>query len=147
GYSNFSIPNMTHSISFSYKKWKRVPFKEHYRNNIFVYNKPILVIANKYNIEWNEAPLNFFDIETLDKIIKQYGSKYQIIYNRPLSNHISTDNSETLDLNEHSWLREHHPEVLLLDDIYTTHQEKVNNFNHLQLMVYANCEHFISSHG
>lgn len=25
GYKNFEIPNMTHSINFSYKKWKRVP--------------------------------------------------------------------------------------------------------------------------
>lgn len=146
-HSNYSIPNMTHSISFSYKKWKRVPFKAYYRNDIFVYDKPILVIANKYNIEWDGPPLNFFDIETLDKIMSKYGSKYQIIYNRPLSSHIVSDNSEILDLNEHDWIRKHYPETILLEDLYQQHREKVNNFNHLQLLVYSNCEHFISSHG
>ena len=146
-YSNFSIPNMTHSASFSYKKWARVPYKKQYANKLFVYSKPILVIANKYNIEWDNAPLNYLDIPTLDKIIRQFGDKYQIIYNRPLPSQIVTDNSEILDLNEHNWLRENHPEVLLTNDLYQKHKNDVNSFNHLQLMIYANCERFISSHG
>ena len=53
-----------------------------------------------------------------------------------------------MQLNEHAWLRENHPDVLLMDDLYATHYPTlVNNYNHLQLMVYANCDHFISMHG
>ena len=146
-YTNTQMPNMTHSISFDYSKWVMVPFKQYYKNDIFKYSKPTLIIANKYNIEWDNAPLNFIDLKTLDQIIFKFKHKYQIIYNRPLSTQIVSDNSETLDLKEHQWLREQHPEVLLMDDLYRDNKHLVNNFNHLQLLVYANCDRFISAHG
>lgn len=144
---NFEIPNMTHSITFSFQKWARVPLKEHYKNDLFIYDKPILIIANKYNVEWDNPPLNFLDIPTLDKLINLLKSKYQIIYNRPLSTQIVSDNSEIMDLNEYDWLRENHPNVLLMNDLYFQHKASVNSFNHLQLRVYANCDRFISVHG
>lgn len=147
GYDYYDVPNMTHSPSFSYKKWARVPLKSHYKNEVFVYDKPILVIANKYNIEWDKPPINFLNIPALDRIISAYKDKYQIIYNRPLSTQIVLDNSEIMDLGEHDWLRKNHPEVLLMNDLFTQHREKINSFNHLQLMVYANCDRFISMHG
>lgn len=147
-YAHYDVPNMTHSNSYSFRKWAQVPYKAHYRNDVFVYDKPLLVIANKYNIEWDQPPINFLDIPTLDQIIKTYGSKYQIIYNRPLPTQIVQDNSETLQLNEHAWLRENHPGVILMDDLYKQYQPSVvRNYNHLQLMVYANSNHFISMHG
>lgn len=96
---------MTHSNSYSFKKWKTVPYKDFYSNDTFKYGKPTLVIANKYNIEWDQPPVNFFDITTLDAIITQQKHKYQIVYNRPLSGQIVLDNSEILDLNEHDWIR------------------------------------------
>lgn len=146
-YDSYDTPNTTHSISKSYSKWAAVPLKDFYKNDVFVFDKPILVIANKYNMEWDNPPLNYIDIPTLDKIITTYKNKYQIIYNRPLSNHIVEDNSDILDLGEHKWLQEHHPDVLMLSDLYAKHQNSVKNFNHLQLMVYANCEKFVSVHG
>jgi len=147
GYKNFEIPNMTHSINFSYKKWKRVPWRDIYQNDMIKFEKPILLIANKYNMEWDLPPLNFLDIPTLDSLVLQFREKYQIIYNRPLNNQITTDNSDILDLNEYKWLTNKYPEVILMNDLFETYREKVNNFNHLQLMVYANCNHFISVHG
>jgi len=147
GYSNFEIPNMTHNINFTYKKWVKVPFKSQYSNDIFVYNKPLLIIANKFNIEWDNQPINFFSKETLSQIITIFQDEYQIIYNRPLSTQIVTDNSEILDLDEHQWLKNIFPTVIQMQDLYEAHQDKVNNFNHLQLLVYANCSKFISVHG
>jgi hypothetical protein len=138
---------MTHTIHFSTMKWARVPLKEQFTNNIFVYAKPVLIIANKFNIEWKNFPLNFFNIPVLDKIITKYKQDYQIIYNRPNISHIVMDNSDILDLDEYDWIRSEHPEVLLVNDLYKQHGTKVNSFNHLQLLVYANCSHFISVHG
>ncbi|RNI27580.1 hypothetical protein EFA69_15770 [Rufibacter immobilis] len=145
--TRYEFPNMEHSASFSYSKWRRVPYKQHFSNSIFVFEKPILIIANKYNMEWDNPPLNFLSIIDLDNIISTYGQKYQIIYNRPLPSHIVTDNSEILDLQEHAWLKQTHSEVILVDDLYETYRAKVNNFNHLQLLLYANCDRFISMHG
>lgn len=147
-YAHFDVPNMTHSNSYSFRKWAQVPYKTHFKNDIFCYDKPLLVIANKYNIEWDQPPINFLDIPTLDVIIKKYSTKYQIIYNRPQPTQIVEDNSATQQLHEHDWLRKHHPGVILMDDLFAKYYPSVvNNYNHLQLMVYANCDHFISMHG
>lgn len=145
--ADYEIPNMTHSNVFSFKKWSQVPLKQCYKNDVFVYNKPVLVIANKYNIEWDASPLNFFGVPLLSQIFETYKDRYQIIYNRPANTNIVSDNSEILDLNEFEWIRENYPEVILMNDLYVKHKDSVRNFNHLQLMVYANCSHFISVHG
>ncbi len=147
GYDYYDVPNMTHSPTFDFSKWARVPLKSEYRNELFRFGKPLLVIANKYNVEWDKPPINFLDIPALDRIITTFGATHQIIYNRPLTTQIVGDNSETMDLHEHNWLREKHPEVLLMNDLYEQHRERVSSFNHLQLMVYANCDRFISMHG
>jgi hypothetical protein len=92
-------------------------------------------------------PLNFINIPTLDQIFKNFKEKYQIIYNRPQMTQIVADNSEVLDLNEFQWMKKTYPEVILMSDLYRMHEGKVNNFNHLQLLVYSNCMHFLSVHG
>lgn len=144
---NYEIPNARHNVTIDYRKWARVPLKKHYQNNRYTFAKPLLIIANKYNTEWNQSPINFLDIPILDNIISAYKEKYQIVYNRPLSGNITLDNSELLDLNEYAWLREKHPEVLLMNDLYSRDKAAFNNYNHFQLVVYANCSHFISVHG
>ncbi len=144
---SFEIPNMKHSFVFSYKKFTRVPLKNEYKNNLFLYDKPILVIANKYNIEWDGPPVNYIENNLLIEIIENCKDKYQIIYNRPLAAQIVSDSSTILDLHEFELIREKYPDVLLMNDLYSTYKEEVNNFNHLQLMVYANCNKFISVHG
>jgi hypothetical protein len=147
-YAHYNVPNMTHSNSYSFRNWAQVPYKAHYQNDTFVFDKPLLVIANKYNMEWDQPPINFLDIPTLNRLIQTCRDTYQIVYNRPQPTHIVGDNSETMSLNEHAWLRQMHPDVLLMDDLYTRyHPSIVPTYNHLQLMVYANCNHFISMHG
>jgi hypothetical protein len=144
---SYDIPNMAHCFKMSDSKWKQVPLKEHYKNDLFKFGKPILIIANKYNIEWSKPPINYIDLETLHHIFSNYKHKYQIIYNRPQPEQIVPDHSEILHLNEFDWIAKMHPEVLLMSDLFEKHKALVNNFNHLQLMVYANAEHFISAHG
>jgi hypothetical protein len=57
------------------------------------------------------------------------------------------DNSDIYELNELGWIKANHPEVILMDDLYKENKGGAKNFNHLQLLVYANCENFISTHG
>ncbi|MBC3786893.1 hypothetical protein [Spirosoma utsteinense] len=147
GYDYYEVPNMTHSPTFDFTKWARVPLRDQYKNDVFAFDKPLLVIANKYNIEWDKPPVNFLDIPALDRIVTMFKATHQIVYNRPLATQIVGDNSETMDLKEHQWLREHHPEVVQMNDLYEQHRDNVQSFNHLQLMVYANCNRFISMHG
>ena len=147
GNHNFEFPRVLYSQNYNMKKWIRVPLKEMYKNEVYVFNKPALIIANRYNSEWDGEPISFFSIETLDHIITKLKDKYTIIYNRPLPKDIVNDNSNVKDLNEYSWLEERHPEVLLMNKLFETNQVNANNFNHFQLCVYANCSRFISVHG
>lgn len=143
---NFSIPNMSHTLKLNQKKWLPVPLKQQYANKLFCYDKPILVVANKYNREWNDNPINFLSLDTLEQLFKLYSSKYQIIYNRPKLNLIVSDNSEILDFEDTGVLNDY-PSVINMARLFEQQRKLVNNFNHLQLMVYANTEHFISVHG
>ena len=147
GNYNFDLPRILYSNDYNIEKWLPVPLKTTYKNDTYVYEKPILIIANKYNTEWDLPPINYLSIEVLDQIISLLKDRYQIIYNRPLAKDIVNDNSLIYDLQEFEWLQTNHPEVLLLSDLYLENKIGANNFNHFQLCVYANCEHFISVHG
>ncbi len=147
GNYNYETPRILYSHDYDMKKWLAVPLKQHYSNDVYVYDKPILIIANRYNMEWDGPPISFYDIPTLDFIISNLKNDFTIIYNRPRPEHITGDNSAIYDLGEFEWLEQHHPEVLLMQDLWKENKGKANNFNHLQLMVYANASHFISVHG
>lgn len=147
GNYNFETPRVLYSQDYDMTKWEPVPLKEHYKNDIYVFEKPILIIANRYNMEWGGSPISFFSIEVLDYIVKTLGGKYTIIYNRPRPQNITNDNSDIYDLEEFDWLEHNHPEVILMENLFKENKANANNFNHLQLMVYANSERFISTHG
>ncbi|MXV16170.1 hypothetical protein [Hufsiella ginkgonis] len=147
GNYNFEMPRILHSQNYDIGKWERVPLKETYKNDIYVYEKPILIIANRYNMEWDGQPVSFFSIQLLDYMIGKLKDHFTIIYNRPQAANITNDNSDIFSLEEFDWLAQEHPEVILLDDLYKENKANATSFNHLQLMVYANCDHFISTHG
>jgi hypothetical protein len=147
GNYNFEIPRILYSHDYNMKKWLPVPLKEVYKNNIYLFEKPALIVANRYNMEWDGPPISFLSIEILQFIFDSLKEDYTIIYNRPGAKHITMDNSEIYELNEIDWIRTHYPEVILMDDLYQENKGNATSFNHLQLMVYANAENFISTHG
>ena len=145
---DLAIPNSEdHNIKYNYQKWESVPLKQFYKNDLITFNKPILVIANKYNKEWEKFPVNFFDLDLLENLFKKLKNKYQVIYNRPSSKNIINDNSEILDLNEEKLILEKFPDIIFLEKFYELNKDKANNYNHFQLLVYSNCENFLSVHG
>ncbi|GAA4779807.1 hypothetical protein GCM10023231_03260 [Olivibacter ginsenosidimutans] len=147
GNYNFDTPRILYSQDYHMKKWLRVPLKEHYQNEVYVFDKPILILANRYNMEWNRPPISYYSLDLLDYIIQHLKATYTIIYNRPAPKNITMDTSDIYDLHEFEWLKQEHPEVLLLEDLYQENKIGARNFNHLQLCVYANASHFISVHG
>jgi hypothetical protein len=144
---NPMIPNSPHTFRLNSRKWKQVPLKQHFANPKFVFEKPLLVIANRYTSEWDGPPISFFDIPMLDFLISTLKKRYQIVYNRPGVDHMVGDNSQWLDLHETPWLKAKHPEVILLEELFRKHRTEVTDYNHLQLMVYANANRFVSVHG
>jgi hypothetical protein len=147
GNYNFEMPRILYSHNYNMRKWLPVPLKQQYQNDIFVYENPVLIVANRYNMEWNGPPISFFDIPTLQFIFENLQAKFTIIYNRPAPKNITADNSDVYDLNEFEWIKTNYPQVILMEELYEEHKAKVKSFNHLQLMVYANANAFISIHG
>ena len=49
---NFSleIPHAPHNHRLCMMRWAKVPYKEIYSNSLFIFDKPILIIANQYHI-------------------------------------------------------------------------------------------------
>lgn len=144
---NFEIPRVLYSQNYDMIKWEQVPLKAHYQNDIYIFDKPILIIANRYNMEWNAPPVSFLSIPVLASIFEKLKNRFTIVYNRPRPQNIITDDSHIYDLNEFEWIKNEHPEIVLMEDLYDENKAGARNFNHLQLMVYANSEHFISTHG
>ena len=48
------------------KKWEKVPFKAHFKNDLYIFDKLAIMIANRYNMEWNShPPISYFSNEIL----------------------------------------------------------------------------------
>jgi hypothetical protein len=141
------MPRVLYSHNYDIEKWLPVPLKAEYRNDTYVYEKPILIIANRYNMEWDGPPVSFFSVELLRFMLNKLKEKYTIIYNRPRPQNITMDNSDIYDLDEFDWLEKEYPDVILMENLFTENKAGARNFNHLQMMVYANADKFISIHG
>ncbi len=146
--SPIEIPNAAHNFKIFTHKWSPPNYKKQFENNIIKFCKPILIIANRFNTEWGSSePISYFSIDNLNTLINTLSKKYQIIYNRPSSKNIVNDNSEILDFGDKNFIKKNHNKVLLLEDLDKIFDLTVDDFNHMQLMVYANCSNFISVHG
>jgi hypothetical protein len=145
------IPNSEdHNFSYAYRRWARVPLKETYRNALnfgFDRDKPLVIISNKYNIEWEGHPVNFLSPEILGRMIERLLPHHTIVYNRPGNGLIVVDRNEVQELREKDFLKAHFPEVLFAEELFAKKRQEVTGFNHLQLCLYAQCERFISVQG
>jgi hypothetical protein len=114
-------------------------------------DKPLLIIHNKINVEWDAGPKNVIDGETLEKIFSDYNQKYKIIYIR----HGMRPNSDLFE--------DHHPfvaaefdkyltekyKILLFEDLYDLNSSTggMRDVNLFKCALYSKCFFFISSQG
>jgi hypothetical protein len=145
------------------KLWTPPPLKKAFKNKEFSYEKPTLVINNKYSKEWRlrDFCTNFLSVKDLRNLFEKFSADYQIIYVRPsyLCPHQGRLNGyhdrlqgprgngkgdiEIGVLQEHT-LKNEFPDVLFFDDLL---EQTGLMYNELQLKVFANCERFISVAG
>ncbi len=147
GNYNYEIPRILYSHNYNMRKWKPIPLKEIYANEVYKFEKPVLIIANRYNMEWDGPPISYYSKEVISFIISNLSRKYTIIYNRPRPKNITMDNSDIYELDEYDWLKENYPDITLMEDLFETNAGAASNFNHLQMMVYSNADRFVSIHG
>lgn len=144
------LPNTPNSdlmcMHMKYDEWVPPPYKEHFKNHNFGFSKPLLIIHNKYNQEWGGKPIHFLDTKILEKIFKKFYKNFQIIYSRPGNSEIVGDNSSVYDLAGESELCDRY-DVITSSKLFKYFQKDFENFNHFQLCLHAQCEHFISVQG
>lgn len=148
---------MQHSCIYTYEqtcswkdKWIAPPLKDHFKkmsHDVFaehniVLKKPLVVINNKYSIEWGRPPVIFFDLEFLDKVISELKHEYDIAYIRPFNNceTYHYDGQRILEWNDYEFIKEKHPDTILITDYN-------ESFNRLQCCLESNSEKHISVAG
>ena len=114
--------------------------------------KPLLVLHNKFAVEWNRAPVNHFTLDLLDSLFAILAREFTVVYVRhgmsPEPRGYSKDDNFSLPFDDRTVLKGH-PDVLCFDDLYAEHvaaggTQDVNTFKNV---LYSRCYHFLSSQG
>ncbi|RAP29912.1 hypothetical protein DID78_02980 [Candidatus Marinamargulisbacteria bacterium SCGC AG-343-D04] len=125
--------------------WTPPPLKDYYQNDECVFDKPLLVICNKYNSEWGHPPITFLSKHCLEQLLSVLTPHYSVVYCRPYHKEFVEDNSEVYNLDEHSMIKEKFPDVMFIQDLKEQYPQY--SFNELQCRVFANADRFISVQG
>ncbi|WP_442510085.1 hypothetical protein SH528x_001691 [Novipirellula sp. SH528] len=124
-------------------RWEPPNFAAHYANKIKLsFPKPLLLIFNKYNIEWDHPPINFLSRPFLDRVVQKASDQFSIVYLRPTA-HIVHDHMPVGNLNEKERLREQG--VVLAEELYESHKHL--SFNEFQLCLLSHSQHRIAVQG
>uniref|UniRef100_A0A061SKD3 Uncharacterized protein n=1 Tax=Tetraselmis sp. GSL018 TaxID=582737 RepID=A0A061SKD3_9CHLO len=142
-----------HPNLFNFSQWRAPPFSEVYRHLETVYDKPLLMIHNKYTEEWGGPPANFIDASTLNTLLRLLTDRYKVIYVRPgiYKTADIVDDGQIEHMNRHigalddiSVLKAH-PSVSVFQDLLKSTPH--TSWNELQMRLHANCRHKISVQG
>lgn len=128
-----------------YEVWKPPPYKTHFANDTFKFEKETLIIYNKYTTEWGKSQHNYIDIPTLETLCNKLKEKYKIVYIRFLGNEkeFVNDSQPIIKFKDMKLM-----ERLKITTIQQLSAENPDmNINELQLKLMANCEKFISVQG
>lgn len=132
--------------NFTLNQWTPPPLKQIYSEK-FYSKKPLIIIQNKYTVEWKQGIFNYFSIEILDKLVREFKDSYDIVYIRPEGNNKGyyKDENKIEVFDDYDFLSLNHPEVILFPDLL----KKTPNvdYNTLQFMVEANSERHITTSG
>lgn len=120
-------------------------YRSHYKNSEYVWAKPILFVQNKFQVEWEEGPINYFNLRMLQEILEMFSEKFQIIYSRPGINAIQRDyigdHNEFCAYPDRSVIARF-PGVIVFEDLVAG-----GNYNEVKLKVLANAHHFLAVQG
>lgn len=116
------------------------PYKEHYANSEYKFKKPTLCICNRYNVEWNTKPINYFNEEILDWLFTNLKKQYEIIYFPVALPEELQDNEAPLQMNDEAVAKKHNIKLF-------TKLRAGKSWNKTLLQVFANCEHYITMNG
>jgi hypothetical protein len=113
--------------------------------------RPLLVIHNKFNSEWNGPPVNFIPLGALDALFSLLKHRFTVVYVRhemDRESSYSADHDGSLRLDDRALL-ERHPEVLRFQDLFQEFRAAGNDadVNTYKNALFSRCFRFISTQG
>lgn len=119
-----------------------------FANDLFAFEKPLLILHNKFSTEWGGPPVNFLPPDLLAETLAVLSERFQIVYSRPglcPAAGYSGDHQPDHNLDERPILREF-PEIQIFEDL-AADLEPIYSYNQLKLMLYANSWFHITVQG
>lgn len=139
------FPNIViHRPQLDWDLFSPPPFKEYYKDQSISFEKETIVIFNRYNKEWGEAPINYLDLPTLNTLFNMLSDEYQVVYINLTKGDKYFDSAKPLDLNDDELLKKH-PKVYSLYNLMDMYPEL--SINEIQLRLFSTCSKYISSNG
>lgn len=141
----YMAPNVCHSFPDLRKKFSKLGSLD----TLFKERKPLLVIHNKYNIEWEREPLNFIDEATLATLFERFSHDFNVVYFRHgilgASPGYTEDHTPMEPLNDLEVVRQF-PRVSLFEDLLEAHGQGLDT-NQMKNLIYSQCHRFITVQG
>ena len=115
-------------------------------------DRPLLIIHNKHNNEWNSGPVNHIPLSTLEAIFTALKRDFTIVYIRhgmsAQDQNFSDDHNSATPFDDRALLQRH-PEILCFDDLFADHRAQGGSYdlNTFKNVLYSRCYRFISSQG
>lgn len=123
------------------------PYADHYRNiNPFNFDRPVVVINNKYITEWGQPPINYLSIELLDRIFECLYARYTIVYIRAEQDTAGywNDEQRVHRFEDYDLILTKYPDIVAMNDLLKTTEL---SYNHVQLCLHSIADKFISVAG
>ena len=144
-----------------YSKWELPDYNSYYLNDELKFDKPFIVVSNRYNWEHGQPPKGYFGIECLYNIFNILTQKgYIVVYKRPKNTEFPLDqnefntlrNKESLQANVEGLgviddfsLTKYYDNVYTFDEIHAQHKHLT--YNETQIKLFTNSSGFISMGG
>lgn len=115
-------------------------------------DRALVVVHNKYNLEWGVGPVNHIPIEALRSIFSLLHEQFQVVYirhgARKIGGFTEDHNSTIADFRDDDLLKEF-PGVAWFDDLYSRHVERGGkpDLNCFKNVLYSRAHRFITSQG
>ena len=145
-----------------YSKWSVPPYKTFYDTDKFKFDKPMIFVSNRYNVEHGKPPMGYFDIPFLYDVFNHLTAKgYGVIYKRPTNKEFPLDQNEANGINmgyrniiadvegfgkmtDHQ-LTSFYDDVVLFDDLVKS--TDTNTYNEIQLQILSKMSGFVTMGG
>jgi len=142
-----------HVARFDVRAWTPPPYRDFYAEagtSLFSWkDKPLLVIHNKHNGEWESpTPINTLSVRLLDDLCRLLTPSYTVVYCRPsrgLTGYSYDHNPLVETTADKDMLRASHPDVLLYEDLLL--RFPTYSYNHLKLLLHAACQNYVCVQG